>query len=399
MTGSVPARRPLRRSRGRPMVEFVLAALRGTTPSRPHHLGRPGAPPPASRPSWTRRFVERGGLLENLAAGSHGARPGDRARPRRRRGPAAPDARGGRGVSSTRRSRWTPTSCTRVVPRADVVRAYPDARKTFVRLRDGVFTGGSAFVITPRAFARARPIIERAIAARKRPWRPCAPVRARRRCSALPRAASGSPRLEARVARIAGDSRARGDLPGRRRSPSTSTVPRILAMAERWLSARAAALHVAEEVERSREAAAAGRAHARDRPPAVPGAAQASFRSGRSRTRWTRPSPRSARTSPRCGSVCEMFELGRIETLAGAAAGSGTRPTARRRRSARSPSASPSRLRDPARILPGGFLYTTDLLSLPASGGAARRHVRDVLRGPPPRRRPLDGGQGHSHSP
>lgn len=64
--------------------------------------------------------------------------------------------------------------------------------------------------------------------------------------------------------------------------------------------------------------------------------------------------------------ACERFELGRIETLAGATGG--VRYT---------PFCSPSqvralaedladRLRDPARILPGGYLYTTDLLSLPA---------------------------------
>jgi purine operon repressor len=64
--------------------------------------------------------------------------------------------------------------------------------------------------------------------------------------------------------------------------------------------------------------------------------------------------------------ICERFGLGRIETLAGAAGGARYVPlcTAAQVRALAADLA--ERLRDPARILPGGFLYTTDLLSLPS---------------------------------
>jgi len=67
--------------------------------------------------------------------------------------------------------------------------------------------------------------------------------------------------------------------------------------------------------------------------------------------------------------VCEMLELGRIETLAGAAGGVRYAPfcTAAQIRGLAEDLA--GRLRDPSRILPGGFLYTTDLLSVPTLVG------------------------------
>jgi GTP:adenosylcobinamide-phosphate guanylyltransferase len=57
-----------------------------------------------------------------------------------------------------------------IVPREDVVREFPGVRKTFVRLRDGTFTGGSLVWMRPPAFQRARALIEQAVRARKRPW-------------------------------------------------------------------------------------------------------------------------------------------------------------------------------------------------------------------------------------
>jgi HTH-type transcriptional regulator, purine operon repressor len=61
----------------------------------------------------------------------------------------------------------------------------------------------------------------------------------------------------------------------------------------------------------------------------------------------------------------EQFALGRIETLAGATGGVRYVPvtTAEQTRALSEDLA--QRLRDPSRILPGGFLYTADLLSLP----------------------------------
>lgn len=155
--------------RGRSMVEFVLAALRRTS-----RVGRIVLVGPRDLPAGVAggvddAVVEQGGLLENLAAGFAGLDPAAPVLAVAADLPLlTPETIGAfvdAALATDADLRYA------VVPRADVERAYPGVRKTFVRLRDGVFTGGSAFLITPRAFARARPMIERAIAARKRPWR------------------------------------------------------------------------------------------------------------------------------------------------------------------------------------------------------------------------------------
>lgn len=64
--------------------------------------------------------------------------------------------------------------------------------------------------------------------------------------------------------------------------------------------------------------------------------------------------------------ICERFQLGRLETLAGAAGGVRYMPSCTPMQVRSLAADLAARLRDPARILPGGFLYTTDLLSLPA---------------------------------
>lgn len=64
--------------------------------------------------------------------------------------------------------------------------------------------------------------------------------------------------------------------------------------------------------------------------------------------------------------VCQEFQLGRIETLAGAAGGVRYTPLCTPAQVRALAEDLAVRLRDPARILPGGFLYTTDLLSLPS---------------------------------
>ncbi len=64
--------------------------------------------------------------------------------------------------------------------------------------------------------------------------------------------------------------------------------------------------------------------------------------------------------------VCERFHVGRIETLAGASGGVRYTPFCAPPQVRALAEDLAARLRDPARILPGGFLYTTDLLSLPS---------------------------------
>jgi purine operon repressor len=64
--------------------------------------------------------------------------------------------------------------------------------------------------------------------------------------------------------------------------------------------------------------------------------------------------------------VCEDMHLGRIETLAGAAGGVRYTPFCPPDQIRAIVESLAAQLRDPQRILPGGFLYTTDLLSLPS---------------------------------
>jgi purine operon repressor len=63
--------------------------------------------------------------------------------------------------------------------------------------------------------------------------------------------------------------------------------------------------------------------------------------------------------------TCERFGLGRIDTVAGAAGGVRFRPLRTTGQILRLVDELCGRLREPGRVLPGGFLYTTDLISNP----------------------------------
>ena len=63
----------------------------------------------------------------------------------------------------------------------------------------------------------------------------------------------------------------------------------------------------------------------------------------------------------------ELFDLGRLETLAGAAGGARFRPIPSAARVASSLQALAGRLSEPGRMLPGGFLYTSDVTSEPVT--------------------------------
>lgn len=58
-----------------------------------------------------------------------------------------------------------------VVPRPACEARFPGTRRTYVRLREGSFTGGNCFYLTPAAVAPAVDWLERVYAARKRPLR------------------------------------------------------------------------------------------------------------------------------------------------------------------------------------------------------------------------------------
>jgi molybdopterin-guanine dinucleotide biosynthesis protein A len=57
-----------------------------------------------------------------------------------------------------------------IVPQEAMERVYPGARKTFVRVADGTFTGGSVMLFNPSVVDRVRTFVDRVVAARKKPW-------------------------------------------------------------------------------------------------------------------------------------------------------------------------------------------------------------------------------------
>lgn len=58
-----------------------------------------------------------------------------------------------------------------IVRREDLEARFPGARKTFVRVREGTFTGGSLVLLKPAVLDRVRPLLEQALQARKNPGR------------------------------------------------------------------------------------------------------------------------------------------------------------------------------------------------------------------------------------
>jgi len=189
---------------GRTMVEFVVDALRGTP-----QLGRVALVGPRDLPSAVAAAVdiaipedpEAGGLLDNIAAGLAALSGDAQVLVLAADVPLLTPATVGAFLDAARA--LDADLVYGAVPRDDVVRKFPDARKTFVRLRDGVFTGGSLVLLRPSAFAAARPVIERAIRARKRPW-DLARLFGPGTVVALLTGRAEISALEARVVRIAG---------------------------------------------------------------------------------------------------------------------------------------------------------------------------------------------------
>ncbi len=57
-----------------------------------------------------------------------------------------------------------------IVPQAALHRRFPDAQKTFVKVVDGVFCGGSVLLFNPGLIDKVRPFVHRVIEGRKKPW-------------------------------------------------------------------------------------------------------------------------------------------------------------------------------------------------------------------------------------
>jgi len=152
---------------GLALVERVVTALRGI-PSigRIVAVGPPG-PLAALLGSSVEIVPDQGKMMDNIVAGVARLRDGDRVL----------------AVASDL-PLITPEAVERflglctgdadiyyaVVPQSAIEGRFPTARKTYVKLTDGTFCGGSIVLLAPEALERVRPLIEQAIAARKKPW-------------------------------------------------------------------------------------------------------------------------------------------------------------------------------------------------------------------------------------
>ena len=153
---------------GRPMVEFVLRALRAARSVRRVAIVAPLPLPPGLAASVDVAVADRGTMLNNVDAGLRALEGTGRVLVAGADipllTPGVVDAFVEAGLALDAGIVYG------VVRREDVLREFPAIGKTFVRLREGTLTGGSLFLFDPWAFARAQNAIDRALRARKRPW-------------------------------------------------------------------------------------------------------------------------------------------------------------------------------------------------------------------------------------
>lgn len=60
-----------------------------------------------------------------------------------------------------------------IVTRGDHERRFPGNKRTYVRLKEGVFTGGNIFLVNPKILPHCMQVAERIIANRKNPFKLC----------------------------------------------------------------------------------------------------------------------------------------------------------------------------------------------------------------------------------
>mgnify|MGYP000073676886 CR=1 FL=1 len=154
---------------GKPLVERVVEALRATPQVRRVALVAPGAVPEALARVCHRVVPDQGSLLANVEAAVA----------------AFPDASWVLAcaadlplLSPQAVAHFLEACAARtadfyygIVRREDLEARFPGARKTFVRVREGSFTGSSLVLLRPEVVERVRPLLRQAAEARKNPAR------------------------------------------------------------------------------------------------------------------------------------------------------------------------------------------------------------------------------------
>jgi GTP:adenosylcobinamide-phosphate guanylyltransferase len=161
--------RPLLEVGGQPIVERVLAALRGAA-----EIGKVAlvAPLPvqavASEEAVDARVVAGDSYVDNMAGGVTATSPGsDRLLIITGDLPLITAAAVDDFVRQSLASRAV--LCYAIIPKESSERRFPGGRRTYVRLREGTFTGGNAIVVTRDFVELQRHLLDRLFAVRKNP--------------------------------------------------------------------------------------------------------------------------------------------------------------------------------------------------------------------------------------
>ena len=63
--------------------------------------------------------------------------------------------------------------CYPIVTRESSEKKFPGSKRTYARLRDGIFTGGNMFYVNPRVVEKSAGLARRLVEYRKKPWKMC----------------------------------------------------------------------------------------------------------------------------------------------------------------------------------------------------------------------------------
>ncbi|MDI3279924.1 MAG: nucleotidyltransferase family protein [Bacillota bacterium] len=154
---------------GRPMVEYVVEAVR-----QAHSVGRIAVVGPRAELEQALHgrvdlVVERGrSLVENILLGIEALAPQGKVLLVTSDLPLlTPEAIDDFVAQCARRRADVYYA---IVARESNEAKYPGVRRTYVRLKEGVFTGGNLVLLEPWVILQHRRLIEQAVAARKEPW-------------------------------------------------------------------------------------------------------------------------------------------------------------------------------------------------------------------------------------
>ncbi len=154
---------------GKPLVQWVLEALHASQRVRRVVLVAPATPPGEVARLCDRVLQDRGDLLANVELAAEALKDAEWVLACAGDLPLLT----GRAVDT-----FLQACASReadfyygIVRREDLEARYPGARKTFVRVREGSFTGSSLVLFRPAVLGRVRPLLQQAVEARKNPAR------------------------------------------------------------------------------------------------------------------------------------------------------------------------------------------------------------------------------------